>query len=339
MKKHPVKRPYVSILLIGGIFLAAALLLFFALRADRRVDSVQIEHGGEQLTRQPVTSIEHDGEWYRLRKDVQTVLLIGTDSLQDTEADPDLDLFYNYDQADFLALVVFDDAERTCTFIHINRDTMCSVPWLTVNGMLGGEDIEQIALAHTYGTGGEDSCENTCHAVQNLLFGLPVTSYACVTMDAVPVVNDMIGGVTLTLEEDLTDLDPSYTKGNRITLRGDAALSFVRARMSVGDGLNLSRMGRQRQYIAAFIDAFRTSSGKDDALLVRIVEKLDKKLLLNLGMNQIRSISEKIREYEILPPVVPEGENRQGEVFMEYYVDEASLWETVRSLFCEDQPA
>ena len=91
--------------------------------------------------------------------------------------------------------------------------------------------------------------------------------------------------------------------------------------------------------IAAFIDAFRTSSGKDDALLVRIVEKLDKKLLLNLGMNQIRSISEKIREYEILPPVVPEGENRQGEVFMEYYVDEASLWETVRSLFCEDQPA
>ena len=96
MKKHPVKRPYVSILLIGGIFLAAALLLFFALRADRRIDSVQIEHGGEQLTRQPVTSIEHDGEWYRLRKDVQTVLLIGTDSLQDTEADPDLDLFYNY---------------------------------------------------------------------------------------------------------------------------------------------------------------------------------------------------------------------------------------------------
>ena len=336
MKKHRTKKTVLSVLLVSGILLVAAVLLFFALRADRLVDSVQVEHGGEQLTRQPVTSIEHNGEWYKLRKDVQTVLLIGTDSLQEAETDPDLELFYNYDQADFLALVIFDDAKQTCTFIQINRDTMCSVPWLTVNGMLGGEDIEQIALAHTYGTGGEDSCENTCHAVENLLFGLPVTSYACVTMDAVPIMNDMVGGVTITLEEDLTDLDPSYTEGSRITLQGDAALSFVRARMSVGDGLNLSRMGRQRQYIAAFIDQFRASAGKDDALLVRIVEKLDKKLVLNLGMNQIRALSEKIRDYEILPPVVPKGENREGEMFMEYYVDEEALWETVREIFCTE---
>jgi anionic cell wall polymer biosynthesis LytR-Cps2A-Psr (LCP) family protein len=154
-------------------------------------------------------------------------------------------------------------------------------------------------------------------------------------MDAVPIVNDMIGGVTLTLEEDLTDLNPSYTEGSRITLKGDDALSFVRARMSVGDGLNLSRMARQRQYIAAFIDQFRTAVGKDDAFLVRVVEKLDKKLTLNLGMNQIRALSDKLRDYEILPPIVPKGENRQGEMFMEYYVDEESLWETVRELFCE----
>ena len=76
MKKHPTKKTIVSVLLVSGILLVAAVLLFFALRADRLADSVQVEHGGEQLTRQPITSIEHNGEWYKLRKDVQTVLLI-----------------------------------------------------------------------------------------------------------------------------------------------------------------------------------------------------------------------------------------------------------------------
>lgn len=332
MRKSHMKKTVLPLLLCLVLVLAA--LLYFALRADRKNAAVTVEHGGEQLTRQPVTSIQHNGEWHRLRRDVQTVLLIGTDALQE-ESDPGFELFYNYDQADFLALAVFDDAARTCTFIQINRDTMCSVPWLTVNGLTGGESIEQIALAHTYGTGGPDSCENTARAVENLLFGIPVETYACLSMDGVPILNDMVGGVTLTLEDDLTEIDPAYTAGSSVTLHGSAALSFVRARMSVGDGLNISRMSRQRAYIDAFIRQFRNACGQDDSLPVRMVEQLDTRLTMNLGLNQISSLSKKLSDYEILPPVVPQGENRQGEEFMEFYADEEALWVIVRDLFCE----
>ena len=41
----------------------------------------------------------------------------------------------------------------------------------------------QLALAHTYGSGEEDSCENTVLAVENLLYGVGIDHYVSLTMD------------------------------------------------------------------------------------------------------------------------------------------------------------
>ena len=45
--------------------------------------------------------------------------------------------------------------------IQLNRDTMTEIQILGVNGEPAVTMTGQLALAHTYGSGEEDSCENT----------------------------------------------------------------------------------------------------------------------------------------------------------------------------------
>ena len=91
-------------------------------------------------------------------------------------------------------------------------------------------------------------------AVGNLLEGIELSQFCSINMDAMPELNDLLGGVTVTMPDDYPDLDPAYVKGARITLTGRQAYDFVHDRMTVGDGTNLSRMKRQRAYMEAVQD-------------------------------------------------------------------------------------
>ncbi len=51
-------------------------------------------------------------------------------------------------------------------------------------------------------------------------------------------------------------------------------------------------------------------------------------------MEQIADISSALRDYTVLPVVTPNGQYVMGEDYAEFYVDEASLAECVKSAFC-----
>ena len=109
----------------------------------------------------------------------------------------------------------------------------------------------QLALAHTYGSGGSDSSLNAVKAVSNLLGGVKIDHYMTLTMDAVGKINDLVGGVTLTIPEDYTSIDPSFKKGATVTLKGEQAEKYVRYRDITETGSNEGRMERQTQFIQA----------------------------------------------------------------------------------------
>ena len=107
----------------------------------------------------------HDGKLYRLRDDVDTLLIMGVDKFSGSLVEDS----YNNDQcADFLLLLVIDHAVGRCSIVHINRDTMAEINVLGIGGKKVGTVREQITLSHTYGTGAQDSCRNTARAVSGL---------------------------------------------------------------------------------------------------------------------------------------------------------------------------
>ena len=322
------------LLLVLDVVLVLALALgiaYYQRRADRE-ESRQITE--EDLSRRYAQTISRGGEEYPLKRGLYTVLLIGTDNFVDDAKQNEIEAFYNYNLADFLVVLVIDHAARTVTPFQICRDTMCQVPWLSVNGKVGGTEYQQIAFAHTYGSGKEDSCLNTRDAVANLLCGAPIDRYFAFTMDAVPVLNDLVGGVTVRLEDDVPALGPEYVRGAEITLRGSAALRFVRWRDTALLDSNVTRMAHHRLYLEAFTKAARSALAENGELAVNAFRAAEPFLCTDLSVENISDLVGYLNDYELLPTVTPAGEYAEGEEFAEYYPDETALWDDVRRTFC-----
>lgn len=329
-----MKKSTKRLLLVLDIILVLVLvagITFIQRRTEKREAEAVAE---EDLARRYTRSVEIDGKSFPLKRSMSAVLLIGTDNYIDDSKQNEIEAFYNFNLADFLVILVFDHSSKTVTPFQICRDTMCNVPWLSVNGLVGGTEFQQITFAHTYGSGKDDSCVNTRNAVSGLLYGIPIDSYFAFTMDAVPVMNDIVGGVTVRLEDDIPALGPEYVRGASIELKGDQALRFVRYRDTGLLASNISRMAHHRLYMEAFTDAARTALSKNEDLFLDAFKAAEPFLCTDLTVEQISDMVEDLNGYTVLPTVTPGGSYIMGEQFAEYYLDDDSLRKCVIDTFC-----
>ena len=98
-------------------------------------------------------TVEVDGVAYRRRRDVTSVLLMGIDR----DSDAAVTGYRNGGQADFLQLLVIDQAAGQITRVPIDRDTMTPITVLGVLGNKSGVRTAQICLSHGFGDGGQQS--------------------------------------------------------------------------------------------------------------------------------------------------------------------------------------
>ena len=278
-------------------------------------------------------SVYYDGAWYRLRDDLETFLIMGLDKTEETINETES--YNNKQQADFLLLMIVDKTHGSYTALHINRDTMAEIQRLGLGGKKLNTFTGQLALAHTYGSGGKDSCRNTVKAVSRFLYDAPVDHYFSVTMDAIPVLNDLVGGVTVHVDDDLTAADPVLVQGTDVTLHGDQALHFVRARTSVTDGTNLSRMNRQRVFLDALYTQMRTRLQNDSRFALSMANRLAEYSTSDLIPEELSELAERLKDEEFRGILSTMGEAVEGEKYIEFYPDETRLKESVLQIFFE----
>ncbi len=274
--------------------------------------------------------IVYNGKKYAKKEGITTILLIGLDEngeMKESES------YNNSSQSDFLTLLVIDDTIRKCNIIQLNRDTMTDISVLGVAGQKIGKTKAQLALAHTYGNGLHDSCRNTVSAVKNLIFDMEIDHYICVNMDAVEALNDLVGGVPVEVLDDFGSTDSTLIKGQTVTLKGEHALNYVRGRINVGNQTNISRMARQKQYMASFASRLKEAYKKDGNFVLRMYNAIVKYMVSDCSVNDFSSASKQLSEYIIGDIIIPEGESVKGEEFMEFYVDDDALKSTIISLY------
>jgi len=332
MKK---KNNRLLILLEIVLVIALGFGFFFAKKImDQRDLSLSTQ---EQRDRRFLPYITYEGKNYPLKRNMSTVLLIGTDNFADDEERllPD-DYYHNSTLADFIVILVFDHSAKTVTPLQIGRDTMCAVKRIDNDGKPLPDGFMQITLSHAYGSGKEDSCINTRDSVENLLFNVPIDNFLAFTMDTVPLVNDLVGGVTVTLENDIPALGSEYVKGASITLKGKQALRFVRYRDTQFMNSNLRRMSNHRLYMDGFTVAARAAAEKDSDLVVKGFKLVQRFLCTDLTLDHIQKMVDNLIDYEFLPFVTPAGtyDLREGETLPGFYTDEASIWAVVKPAFC-----
>lgn len=263
------------------------------------------------------------------REGLETILVLGLDKYDRPEKPMG---YVNNTQSDFLLLVVLDRQNQKIESLHINRDTMTEITRLGVFGGAAGKYTAQIALAHAYGSGGSDSALNAVKAVSNFLGGVKIDHYMTFTMESVGIINDMVGGVTVTIEDDFSEYDDTLVMGEEITLKGDQALHYVRGRINVADGTNMNRMARQRNFMSLLFEKVMEAASQDEAFFEKLVKKLSDNFDTDMSLYQLDALPGSIEGYTMEPFRTIEGENIVGE-FMEFYADSTSVQKQVQELF------
>ena len=274
-------------------------------------------------------TIVRNGVEYYPRQDITVFLFMGIDEFGPMESSG---APQNPGASDVVILGIFDETAGCIDVLALNRDTMLEMPVLGVGGKPAGSYYGQLALAHTFGDGLEESCENTKKAVSDFLYGLRIDYYLAANMDAIQILNDAVGGVKVNVVHDFSKVDPSIPMGETV-LMGEQALSFIRMRKDVDDQLNVTRMERQNHYMERFTETLRGKVDQSDSFILDLYEQIEDYSVSDCSATSFNAIMRHFADYPLRDIITLEGENRRGEKYMEFYPDEQKLDELILRLF------
>jgi len=290
---------------LGYICLVLILVLVILISGLRILESTVFLKGQIEGGQTSSKTIERNGVAYYPRQDITVMLIMGIDEYGPVK---DSGSYNNTGEADMVALAIFDETNEQMDILYINRDTMVDMPVLGLGGKYAGTACRQLALSHTYGSGLEDSCENTKKTVSDLLYGLHINYYVAINMDAIPMLNDAVGGVRVTVVDDFSDVNPNIPMGET-TLMGQEALDYVQVRREVGDQKNISRMERQKEYMRSFMTSFKSKASTSDTFVLNTYEQVTDYIVTDLVASSMSNIWSKYANYQLDEVVTPEGEN------------------------------
>lgn len=318
---------------IGFILLGILLIGVVIYSGFRFLEATVFLDDEKSPSKSPSKTIVVDGVKYFPKQDIETFLIIGVD--EDGEM-VRREILENEGMADAIMLAVFNRTDETIDIISLNRDSMTDISVRGLDGRKVDSMNAQLALSYAYGDGMESSCENTIEAVSKMLYGIEINHFMALNMDAIKVLNDAVDGVTVDVWDDFSAVDPSIYMG-RVTLYGDQALTYIRARKDVGDQLNVNRMERQQEYMESFFYALKYAVEMDSEFAIKHYEDLTKYMVTDCSVTTMSSMLERYGAYELGEIVTPEGENVRGEKYMEFYVDEDSLEDLVLEHFFSEK--
>lgn len=278
-----------------------------------------------------INAVEIGGEKYKPKTRIKTYLFMGIDAVGEAKASEGYD---GTGQCDVLELIVIDQNADTYAILPINRDTITSVKSLEDDGTYIASSDVQIALAHANGDGMEISCENTVDAVSDYLYGQKIDGYAALNMDAIEVINHMAGGVTVTIEDDFSESDPTLKAGETVTLSDEQAFHYVHDRMNVADGTNENRMKRQSTYMDETEKIYRQKFSEDETFVLDVYDSLQEYMVTNLTKKDCSKLAKAMMKNESLGKLQISGENSIDYLgYNQFVPDKDSLEEVVIQLF------
>lgn len=328
--------------LLGALMLSGKNKLRSQVRGavpDLAIEEVQGPQESEELQEASVEWqegwIRYDGKIYAYNEDILTFLVMGIDKKTDAV---EVAEGQNGGQADALFLVVADPHEKAIKIIGINRNTMTDIDFYDENGRYRTTGLGQICIQHGFGNGVEESCEYQKKAVQSLFYNLPVHGYAAINMSAISTLNDAVGGVDVTVLEDLTARDRTLVKGETVHLMGESAFWYVKYRDTTVFGSADMRLERQKQYLKAFAAKAKEAVGKDPSVALDLYNDIRPQMVTDITADEVVYLASTLAgfRFEEGNLYTLKGETVQGEKYEEFYADEDALYQLIIEVFYEE---
>ncbi|MDR6939952.1 LCP family protein [Arcanobacterium hippocoleae] len=191
-------------------------------------------------------------------------------------------------------MLVHISADRTrVDVVSIPRDTLVDIPSCALpNGKrTNAKSDTMFNSAFTIGgSTGDVSAAATC-TLQTVeqLSGVLIDGFVVVNFNSFRDVVNTIGGVEMCFNRNIRDPKAALEiSAGCHTLDGDQALGFARARYSVGDGSDLSRIGRQQELVSKIADKiFSLNIFTSIPQLYQLVSSVTKNLDTSAGLGNI----------------------------------------------------
>lgn len=328
-RRQDKKRLYKGLGIAAGVLILGIAVIGVVLGM---ADHYRINSDSSTDSREMIT---YKNETYVKKGNLETYLIAGIDAPGKVEKVTEYD---GTGQCDVLVVIVRDRSTDQCKLLSIDRNTITAVKSLDNDGTyLDTTDI-QISLAHAMGFDQQVRAENTVDAVSHLLGDQTIDGYAMVNMGAIQVVNDMVGGVTVTIEDDFSDIDPSMKKGETVTLMGEQAEKYVRSRKEVADGSNQNRMSRQSTYEEAFKPAFRNKCAENSKFPLEVYHAMEDYMTTNISAKKFCRLAILMSDENQDEKVSISGTYGLDEdEWQTFTPDEDSLQEAILELFYQKQ--
>ena len=319
---------------LGAVLIVVIVIGFRHNHASAGSEASSIPAGEATPEKWQEGTISHGGKYYKYNNSLRTYLLMGIDrDGPAVEAEDSI----SGGQSDAMFLIVADSENESVSVISINRNTMTKIETLDKSGTKKGQITAQLCVQHGYGDGRHYSCERTVDAVSNLFYGLPISGYLSINMDAMPILNDAVGGVEVAVLQDVEDpaRGVSLKKGETKTLSGIEAYSYLRKRDINEFDSATDRLHRQEQYISEYMKKLKTAVAGSASKAAEIYDSVSEYLVTDVDFANV--ISELVA-YDFVGDqmyTVP-GETKMGEIYEEYYVDEDALYNLIIRMFYEE---
>ncbi|WTO87571.1 LCP family protein [Streptomyces nigra] len=227
----------------------------------------------------------------------QNILVIGSDSRAG-----DGNRRYGRDsgteRSDTTILLHLSADHRSATAMSIPRDLMVDVPGCRRTE--GGRSRPMFAMFnYAFQVGGSACTIRTVERMTNIR----VDHHMVVDFHGFKEMVDAVDGVEICLTKPIRDKAAKLRlPAGKVTLDGEQALGYVRARKSLGDGSDTDRMERQQRFLAALVHKVRSN----DVLLnpVRLYPVLDaatSSLTTDPALASLRGLYDLVRSVRDIP--------------------------------------
>ena len=319
------------ILILAVVCISLIIAVFLTIVKGRQEkEQPQARRESTSAASESTDTVTYEGVRYRKNPAIRTMLFMGIDKDADVEVGG---VPGTFGQSDSLNLLIMNEETKEASVLQISRDSMVNVEIYNAEGTSKLTTQQaQICLQYAYGDGAERSCKMVSDRVEELLMGVEVDSYLSLTLDGMIAATEAIGGVTLTVPEDYTAVDPAFAKGATVTLEGEMAEKYVRTRdIGVLDSNN-QRMDRQAQFMAALIDKMQKIEGKTRYAM--LYQQLEPYMTTNMTADEMLETAgyDVKTEMQRIPGTIIEKDGHA-----QYHVDNKELYKLLISLFYEKE--
>ncbi|MEU3900316.1 LCP family protein [Streptomyces sp. NPDC045251] len=232
-----------------------------------------------------------------LVRGAQNFLVIGSDT-RSGEGNARYGRNDGTERSDTTILLHLAAGRDSATAVSLPRDLMVDVPGCRRSDGKRSEPVFT-QFNYAYEVGGS-AC--TIRTVEKLT-GIRIDHHVVVDFQGFKDMVDALDGVEVCLREPVNDEDAELRlPAGRVTLDGEQALGYVRARKSLGDGSDTDRMDRQQRFLGALVNKVQSNGVLlNPVKLYPVLDAATSSLMTDPDLASLRGLYDLVRGLRDIP--------------------------------------